>query len=54
MDDLFPISIILSKLATISENDDCCQLSQKKIQEILMKIEEIQALSIPEGWNPDL
>ena len=39
---LWPIFIILSKCATILENDNWCQLSPKKNWAVLMKIEGTQ------------
>ena len=49
---LWPIYIILIKLATILENNDWCQLSPKKNWEVLIETEGIQAISVPDGWNP--
>ena len=49
---LWHISIILSKLATISENDSWCQLSPKFLWTVLMKIEGIQAISVTDGYIP--
>ena len=57
MDDLFqrplgPISIILNFPKNFLIKADIKQLSPKKIWEVLMKIEGIQALSVLGGQNP--